>query len=107
MFTITAAQLVQLTSTLEDFGHDSEDFDIRTDYSGRGMYGNACLGIVSHDSGLTTALSFELAALLTEDQDFDDLRQNFHEIASIQQTDSMGRGTIVYWPGIQVDTTTD
>lgn len=107
MMTLNADNLARFTESVSQAGFDTDDFEIRADYSGRSMYGSTCLGIVSHDSSLTSVLTFELAAALAEENDMDDLRCIYHEMAGCQQTDSMGQGSIVYWPGIQVDTTTD
>jgi len=59
---------------------------VREDYSGRGMYGKTCLGIVCDDD----TECIELAA-----------QYGFRRA----QTDSMGKQMIVYWPHIKADTT--
>lgn len=55
---------------------------VRDDYSGRGMFGKSCYGIVCDDANECIA---EAGAL--------GLRG--------ARTDSMGRSVIVYWPSIQ------
>jgi hypothetical protein len=75
-------------SILEDACWDADldpDEALRTDYSGRGMYGDKCVGLV-HDS------VDELIDLVTfvREKDPDLLR------GAVQ--DSMGRSTITYWP---------
>jgi hypothetical protein len=67
------------------------DGSTRTDYSGRGMYGNACVGIVASD--LVELL--ELGAAIARVVEDEELRD---ELLSKSRTDSMGYDTIVYWP---------
>lgn len=57
--------------------------DVRYNYSGRGMYGKTCVGIVCEDA----TKCIEEAAV-----------RGFRGA----KTDSMGRDTIVYWPKIAV-----
>jgi hypothetical protein len=61
--------------------------DARADYSGRGMYGNVCVGIVASDL-------LELGAAIAETVEDEELRK---ELLSNSRTDSMGYDTIVYW----------
>lgn len=67
---------------------EAEGFDVRLEYSGRGMYGRKCLGITTDNMGDM----FVLGQLLHE-----------HDWMGRPSTDSMGRSAIVYWPS--VDTT--
>lgn len=70
--------------TLQDICEEN-DWDLRTDYSGRGMYGTRCVGIV----GPNPLEIVEAVASQT------DLRG--------AQQDSMGRDAIVYWPGLSAE----
>jgi len=65
----------------------------RGSYSGRCMYGKACVGVVAED--LSSFLSFFafLVRCLDDDNDIE-------KIANVRQ-DSMGRQTIYYWPSIE------
>lgn len=68
------------------------DTDLRDDYSGRGMYGETCIGIVCAPSEYTGFIaSYAIAAL--DDVDCGWLNR----VAS----DNMGRSMIYYWPGVQ------
>lgn len=68
------------------------EFSIRK-YSGRGMYGKKCLGITFDGSFSLIHFGYELGRLADED---------FHiEEAFNYATDSMGLGTILYWPNIE------
>ena len=42
--------------------HDEEDFQVRVDYSGRGMFGEKCLGIVGSDT--TTVIYKNMEAIM-------------------------------------------
>lgn len=66
----------------------------RGDYSGRGMYGATCVGIVMNPSDLLT-LGANISAL--DDQELRVWLMNRYS------TDSMGYDTIVYWPGVTCD----
>lgn len=82
--------------TLEDAADYADldpDADIRTNYSGRGMFGKTCLGLV-YDS-LSDLLVF-VAYLAREDEDHLDW------ISRVRQ-DSMGMSTIAYWPSVSVE----
>ena len=69
------------------------------DYSGRGMYGTYCLAIESDDDPCTTLLSIVGAfALLAET--VDEVRE-LAEALKDCRTDTLGRGTIIYWPRIE------
>jgi len=59
--------------------------DFRPEYSGRGMFGATCVGIVTSDAN----------ALMQE--------AGRRGINKTPQTDEMGLDTIVYWPSISID----
>lgn len=63
------------------------------DYSGRGMYGAECAGVVLDDDRMVD-LGIEVA------ERFED---NHEMLAALRRTstDSMGRQTIVYWKSVQ------
>lgn len=70
------------------------DGDPHRDYSGRGMYGESCIGFKTYDPmramfqlGIESEICDANVAWLQ--------RANF-------RTDSMGKGTIVYFPNIKV-----
>lgn len=80
-------EMSELQRILESDG----EFETRS-YSGRGMYGDTCLG-VTIDGGIGRML-----ALIVESAD-EDNREALGETLRSMRTDSMGRGTIVYFPG--------
>ncbi len=77
-------------------------------YSGRGMFGEQCLGITVDreisEVGLGAKLILEYMVAHSEAEDLDyDATPDENEILDILErscTDSMGLGTIVYFPGI-------
>lgn len=93
--TLTTSQLDALVSMT-----DTEPDDWRISYSGRGMFGRGCLG---YDGDRPTRMvEFELAVLLTgeDNPDLDDVRDALDNLES--SVDSMGLGRIVYWPQVTV-----
>lgn len=79
--------------------------EMRTSYSGRGMYGEACLGFVTNN---VSRLSYCLGMLLAEWQprctdEWDEVATEWLVDAFTQaEQDDMGLDAIVYWPIIKV-----
>lgn len=86
--TITDRQFTLLRACTEDEGLG----EVRTDYSGRGMYGDECIGI-----DLASVSDFSTILLNVADED----REFARSLADRQQSDSMGLGVIIYFPGLQ------
>jgi NADH/NAD ratio-sensing transcriptional regulator Rex len=74
---------------------DIERRHVRTDYSGRGMYGRTCVGFDLDSTSDVLRLGGVLSEILDE--------QAYQEFVDRMATDSMGRGIIVYFPGIKSD----
>jgi hypothetical protein len=76
----------------------SADLNYRA-YSGRGMYGKYCLGIIhSHPEEVITTL-FSVAL------EFDWTREELVDLCNMlesSRTDSMGLSTILYWPKLEL-----
>lgn len=82
------------------------------DYSGRGMYGATCLSYRPHEEEGSSVgeAQFEMAVVFgTLDLDDDDvyevierIRWELGDIGAPQQ-DSLGLGSVYYWPRIQVE----
>jgi hypothetical protein len=72
--------------------------DIRWAYSGRGMYGKRCFGIVGSLLDYTAFL-LELSAIPRSDADYWDLAM---ELSQRVSTDNMAYQTIYYFPGVEV-----
>ena len=84
MTVLTVRQLADMNQAA-----DGVDGEIRTDYSGRGMYGDECVGIILKDEGDL----FRFAGLLDDD---------FVELLGSPEWDSMGLREIAYWPKVTV-----
>lgn len=66
-------------------------------YSGRGMYGRSCLGVVASNV-------LEMFADMLNEVDGSADEDEVLVVADLMRaavTDSMGRDTIVYWPNIE------
>lgn len=91
--------------TLKELIEDAE-FETRS-YSGRGMYGKECLGVVL-EAGDEIAFGAKVVLAAVErnddleedDEDRVDLDDLVGDIESAS-TDSLGRGTILYFPRIE------
>jgi hypothetical protein len=78
---------------------------LRRDYSGRGMYGDTCLGYVGSEPHL---FMHDLAVLLVErDSDgvvtADEIRYEMENTIGSPSTDSMGLDGIYYFPSVAVE----
>lgn len=72
-----------------------KDADVTVrDYSGRGMYGSYCLGVVIEEG---SAISF-VADILDSSVEFD--RGELAQLLRSAREDSMGHGTILYFPQV-------
>lgn len=78
-----------------------EGYSIRLNYSGRGMYGKDCVGIV----GPNPLKMFCYCAGTCVDVHYDrgDIAVEFFDLLSNHKQDSMGRDTIIYFPEWNVD----
>ena len=73
---------------LEELAENMEA-SLYPDYSGRGMYGSKCVGIVTQEAADMLLLGVELAEALGLDR--------AREMAQNASWDSMGRGQIIYF----------
>ena len=83
-----------LKSVAEDLDVEVEDF--RTDYSGRAMYDDECVGLVAKAGpGILVQIAFSLKRIgYTED--------DITEMMDSTRTDSMGQSEIYYWPNTTI-----
>jgi hypothetical protein len=77
-------------------GFESPDEVIRDGYSGRGMYGAECFGFVCDIRDL---LKIFVALSGQNDPDDDEFEWTVMELTESATSDSMGSGTIWYFPG--------
>lgn len=80
-----------------------EEEELYPDYSGRGMYGDTCLGYCGEDPALFV---FDLAKIIasrdTESPGVEDIRDQISRLG-LGSKDSMGLDTIYYYRSIQVE----
>jgi hypothetical protein len=75
---------------------DKAGVKLRTDYSGRGMMGQTCIGVVHKGMGPLLTFVVEFAKLISDSE---------FGIVWLEQaaTDDMGLQTITYWPKVQAE----
>jgi hypothetical protein len=79
---------------------ENSDFEARS-YSGRGMYGDKCVGVEIDRDMSSFRLGAAIAYALSE-SDSDDGPTDVEELTRLRVSeDSMGRGAIVYFPGVK------
>lgn len=91
--TVSASDLRDATFNL---GGAADEVRIYGDYSGRGMYGETCAAIVAPDESMIAQILVELARL-------DAASEIAVLLARQQRLDSMGRGVVAYYPGVDLD----
>lgn len=99
--TITRRQLVEICDNAE---FDAET-TLRTDYSGRGMYGAVCVAFtVPRGPASLLRLGAAIQRFITESEEYDTLDYSVEQrlLGSNVSTDNMGHDTVVYFPGLQV-----
>jgi hypothetical protein len=73
---------------------DNYELKFQDDYSGRGMYGKECIGVVGTWSDM-----YQFLLALGEDEDIRDL----FALEGAPRSDNMGLDTVWYWPGLSAD----
>lgn len=73
---------------------DDCGFAIRSDYSGRGMFGQECFGIVANSVG-------KVVASILRNIDDPDVIEEFSDVLENLHTDSMGKSSIFYFPNFR------
>lgn len=91
--------LVEAIKELDVLEHD---FEVRMDYSGRGMYGKECIGFVTREY---TTFLMALTVALIDSMRYATLDNTIQwsDLTDVR-SDSMGLSTIVYFPDWQLDT---
>ncbi len=74
------------------------DYQFYPRYSGRGMYGQSCIGIAHEEN--TVEMISSLAIYLLENCDIEKAREILLQLKNARQ-DNMGLSSITYWPGIE------
>ena len=99
-YTLTPGQINELVSELDE----NYDDVIRSDYSGRGMYDDTCLGYTGE---FPTRFALLRANAIGTDGssvvalNVDELLDQLTDLGE-PRTDSLGLGTITYWPSVRI-----
>ena len=100
---ITQEQVDAVTAILYDTYGTAGDVDFRSDYSGRGMNGQTCVGFVVQMRDLLSvgaALTEMLRPAGEDDVDYDVKWNLLHYMITNACMDNMGMNMIVYFPGV-------
>ena len=84
---------------IEDFcEEEGDDFSFYPDYSGRGMFGRHCIGISTKESPARTMAKLILYSISF----FDEVEELETFVCRLEdvETDSLGLGSIIYWPSL-------
>lgn len=84
---------------LEELANEVQG-EARASYSGRGMYGRSCVGIVIDSESDLLALGVAISDLI---DDYEDKQTLVNSV----KIDSMGRGLIAYWTGVTCEDAPD
>ena len=91
-----------LSRELEDVIREAacnSGFSIRSDYSGRGMFGRECFGVVADAS------VGKFVATILRYIDDSDILEELSRLLEDMRTDSMGLSTIFYFPNWELEET--
>lgn len=109
MFSLEAYKTLieSIVRTMEDNCIEVNSGSVRTGYSGRGMFGRECLGIVMgrHDMDAWRVDMIDNIAEVIEDSDDDSTAALFKKFKSCLKSpsrDSMGLSQIEYYEGISI-----
>lgn len=80
------------------------DFSARTDYSGRGMYGNTCIGFVIDANPIYLAMGIgSILRDMENNEELVDVDGNYFGWYDLRvETDSMGLSSILYFPNLSI-----
>jgi len=83
-----------LQTILENVSDEASDVQLRS-YSGRGMHGKKCLAVTGATVGeLMAAIIMQLVCFKGDHYEVAEAIEN-------HQTDSLGRGIVIYFPGVE------
>jgi hypothetical protein len=94
---VTTLNFSRLNDIMDCANIDSDG--VRTDYSGRAMYGSECLGIemsVEDVPMFFAAVGYVQGVAEAEEEGYE---EDLMKLVGAARTDSMGRDVIVYFPG--------
>lgn len=83
---------------IEDFCEEGDNFSFYPDYSGRGMSGEKCIGIFTTQNPARTIAEL-INYSLSFFEEIEDLDAFISALSDVE-TDSLGKGYILYWPSL-------
>lgn len=93
-------------SSFQNIAESAGYGEVRTDYSGRSMYGDTCPAIVFDWTSVNLAelgvAILEEFVYWAEDDEKDEAIEKAKSMAKMARTDSMGFGTVVYFPDLDL-----
>lgn len=99
------SEVKSLARLIEEAAEDT-GVSFRPNYSGRGMYGRSCVGIVGSSQDLAavmTEVAYNLAPLSAEGWEGNQRLREELESLFQYSSDSMGMGRIFYWQHLALD----
>lgn len=113
-----------MSDLLKEFADFAQEagYRVRTDYSGRAMYGKKCLAVVGDEAPLGTILEFISCELenrvyhgaddssneiCMDHGDYSKILDFMNLMRSTMASDNMGRQAVYYWPGIDFEARSD
>ncbi len=95
---VTNPDVSDLESVLHSIYLQNDDYHVYYQYSGRGMYGETCIGLVGSDhvEQMVAKVVYQLCQC--------NLPEKFiNEVIESIQSDNMGFNTIIYFVGYDID----
>ena len=87
------------------FANIGQGYDVTWTYSGRSMYGKQCLAVTLDQYDNISKFMFQLGFEVKEQYcDDDGSEYDVYDLFDEPREDSMGRGSVIYWPSITLNT---
>jgi hypothetical protein len=86
------------------FANIGQGYEVTWTYSGRSMYGKQCLAVTLEQYESPAQFMFQLGFEIKERYCDDDASEyDVYDLFCEPREDSMGRGSVIYWPSISLD----
>lgn len=95
MFTCTDEEILEVLQRAVENGNVSAEL---RSYSGRGMYGRECVGVSIDGGGGDRSFVASAMYEAAQQEDPEDMLDDLLELFSYSEVDSLGFGTILYFP---------
>lgn len=81
-----------------------DEFELTSDYSGRAMYGDTCIGVIGSTSDLLKFVARVATWNVENEEDADSPEgiELVEDLADSARSDSMGRDMVFYFPGVKL-----